>query len=347
MRLFLISLSIIATLTFAACSSLRSDNAQNTGSSSTSTSKPAAAGESGAVAPSERSTTATSSNANPYAGVQRDNTPTFQKASEKQPSIPQTDAERATAIAAGRKIISNANLNLELNDPADGQRKTARIALAHGGFVVNSDVSHRDSEDQTKPELTVNITVRVPADQFDAAVEEIKSLASRVRQDKITGQDVTEEFYDLEARIKAKRALEAQFMEIMKQAHTVTDALQVQTQLAEVRTDIERLEGRRRYLEDQSSLSTINVEMSSPALLVNTNSTGFFHQIKRAFGSGVDIGAGITLFIIEAVLALLPVALLIFLPLGLLIRYLVRRNRRLQLARRLVQDEDQPVPQAR
>jgi hypothetical protein len=261
-------------------------------------------------------------------------------------SVPQTEAERASAIAAGRKIISNADLNLESSDPADGQRKAARIAVAHGGFVVNSDVSQRDTEDQTKSELTVNMTLRVPSDQFDAAVEEIKSLSTRVRQNKITGQDVTEEFYDLEARIKAKRALEAQFMEIMKQAHTVEDALQVQTQLAEVRTDIERLEGRRRFLENQSSLSTINVQMSTPALLVNTNSTGFFHQIKRAFGSGVDIAAGITLFIIEAILALLPVALLIFLPLALLVRYLVRRNRRLQLARSLVQDENQPVPQS-
>ncbi|MEA2175784.1 MAG: hypothetical protein QOD00_3376, partial [Blastocatellia bacterium] len=166
-------------------------------------------------------------------------------------------------------------------------------------------------------------------------------------QDKITGQDVTEEFYDLEARIKAKRALEAQFMEIMKQAHTVTDALQVQTQLAEVRTEIERLEGRRRYLEDQSSLSTITVTLASPALLVNTNTTGFFYQVRRAFGNGVDIAAGITLFLIQAILALLPIAILIFLPLGLLVRYLVRRNRRLQLARSLVQDEDQPIPQTR
>jgi hypothetical protein len=339
MRLFLTSFLIIVTLIFAACASSQHSTEQSTSTGSTSTS------QSGTVAPSQQSTTSASS-ATSSAGNVPDHAPNYayQKVSEKQESIPQTDAERA---AAGRKIISNADLNLELSDPAEGQRKATHIAVAHGGFVVNSDVRHRDSEDLTKPELSVNLTVRVPADQFDAAVQEIKSLSTRVHQDKITGQDVTEEFYDLEARIKAKRALEAQFMEIMKQAHSVPDALQVQTQLAEVRTEIERLEGRRRYLENQSSLSTINVTMSTPALLVNTNSTGFFNQVKRAFGSGVDIAAGITLFIIEAVLALLPIALLIFLPLGLLIRYVVRRNRRLQLARDLVHDEDQPVPQAR
>jgi hypothetical protein len=333
MRLFLTSLLIIITLIFAACSTRNGDVARSTRPDSTSSSQPVAADKTAPAAQSEADRLPNSSNA-----------PTYQKASQKQASIPQTDAERA---AAGRKIISNADLNLELSDPADGQRKIVRIAQAHSGFVVNSDVSHRDSEDQTKPETTVNIVVRVPSDQFDAAVDEIKSIGNRVRQDKITGQDVTEEFYDLEARIKAKRALEAQFMEIMKQAHTVNDALQVQIQLAEVRTEIERLEGRRRYLEDQSSLSTITVTLASPALLVNTNSTGFFYQVKRAFGNGVDIAAGITLFLIQAILALLPIAILIFLPLGLLVRYLVRRNRRLQLARSLVQDDDQPMPQTR
>jgi hypothetical protein len=336
MRLFLTSLLIITMLIFAACSTRNGDVARSTGPNSTSSGHPVAADQTAPAAQAETDRLPGSSNA-----------PTYQKASDQQASIPQTDAERAAAVAAGRKIISNADLNLELNDPADGQRKIVRIAQAHSGFVVNSDVSHRDSEDQTKPETTVNIVVRVPSDQFDAAVDEIKSIGNRVRQDKITGQDVTEEFYDLEARIKAKRALEAQFMEIMKQARTVNDALQVQTQLAEVRTEIERLEGRRRYLENQSSLSTITVTLASPALLVNTNSTGFFYQVKRAFGNGVDIAAGITLFLIQAILALLPIAILIFLPLGLLIRYLVRRNRRLQLARSLVQDEDQPIPQTR
>jgi hypothetical protein len=348
MRLFLTSLLIITALIFAACSKSSSDGASSMNTSSTTSTQSAEANRPMTASQPEMARTATSSDAKSSGGTVNYSTPNFQKVSEKQQdSLPQTDAERAAAIAAGRKIISNADLNLELNDPAEGQRKISHIAVAHGGFVVNSDVRHRDSEDQTKPEMTVNISVRVPADQFDAAVDEIKSVGSRVRQDKVTGQDVTEEFYDLEARIKAKKALEAQFMEIMKRSDSVSDALQVQTQLAEVRTEIERLEGRRRYLENQSSLSTINVTLASPALLVSTNSTGFFYQVRRAFGGGVDIAAGITLFLIQAVLALLPVALLIFLPLGLLIRYLVRRKRRLQEARGLVQDEGQPIPQAR
>ncbi len=72
---------------------------------------------------------------------------------------------------------------------------------------------------------------------------------------------MTEEYIDLEARIRTQQALEAQFLEIMKGAKEVSDALQVQRELANVRTEIERVEGRRRFLESQTSLSTIKVTL--------------------------------------------------------------------------------------
>ena len=197
-----------------------------------------------------------------------------------------------------RKIIRNAELTLETESPSEGQRKVAAISEAHGGFVVTSDARQRQMDGDSKPEMIVTVVARVPAAQFSAVLDEIRAMGSRVQQEKITGQDVTEEYIDLEARIRSKQALEAQFLEIMKQARTVTDALEVQRQLSDVRSDIERLEGRRRFLENQSSLSTITVTLQPSTPLVNTS--GFFYRVKRAFGSGVDIAASITLFGIAA-----------------------------------------------
>ena len=85
---------------------------------------------------------------------------------------------------------------------------------------------------------------------------------------KISGQDVSEEYLDLEARLRTKKALEAQFLEIMKQARKVQDALDVQSQLADVRTEIERLEGRRRFLENQAALSTITTTLQMPQPII-------------------------------------------------------------------------------
>jgi len=168
--------------------------------------------------------------------------------------------------------------------------------------------------------------VRVPAAQFNQAMEEIRATGLRIVQEKIAGQDVTEEFMDLEARIKNQKALESQFIEIMKRAAKVDDALSVQRELAEVRTEIEKLEGRRRFLENQSSLSTINVTLQPPTQIVNA--TGFWYSVKTAFSDGVEVALAMVLFLIRAVIALLPVAIIFGLPLTLIARFVLRRWRR-------------------
>src|SRR5213080_4164357 len=243
-------------------------------------------------------------------------------------SLNQADAAKAAAQAIARKIIRDANLTIEVSSPADSQRKIFSVAEAHGGFVVTSEMTQQTSDDKSKPELSVNLIVRVPAAEFDRAMEEIRAVASRVVQEKRTGKDVTEEFIDLEARMKNQKALEAQFLEIMKRAGKVEDALEVQRQLADVRTEIEKLEGRKRFLENQATLSTINVTLQTPTQIVNA--VGFWYNVRSAFADGVDVAGGIILFLIRALIALLPIVLLIVLPLALIAKIVVRRLRRLR-----------------
>ena len=167
--------------------------------------------------------------------------------------------------------------------------------------------------------------MRVPAPRFDEAVAQVRALGGRVRQEKISGRDVTEEYIDLEARLRAQRALEAQFLEIMKRAGKVSDALEVQRELANVRSEIERVEGRRRFLENQSSLSTIKIVLQTPAPLVSAETSGFFAGLRRAFGDGLDTAAAIVLGLVEFAVAAAPVAALFGVPLFLLWRILRRR----------------------
>jgi hypothetical protein len=241
-------------------------------------------------------------------------------------SLTQAGESRASQqVAVERKIIRDADINLEVASPAEGQRKLASIAEAHGGFVVTSEARLQDTDSrEAQPTEIVTVQMRVPASRFDAALAEIRAVGSRVRAEKQAGKDVTEEFIDLDARLRTQRALEAQFLEIMKRATKVSDALEVQTQLAEVRTEIERVEGRRRFLENQAALSTINATLQPPASLVSVNTKGFFYGLKSAFGDGIDIAAAIILGLIRLGIALVPVLLLIVLPLALLWRYLLR-----------------------
>ncbi|MDT5271571.1 MAG: hypothetical protein QOH49_3757 [Acidobacteriota bacterium] len=240
-----------------------------------------------------------------------------------------------------RKIIRNATLTLEVEQPGKAMQRIASVAESRGGYVVTSDSRQQTSVKGEHEYEVITVEMRVPAAQFDAALADIRAAGGSVTAQKITGKDVTEEYIDLEARLRTQRALEAQLLEIMKSAHEVSDAISVQRELTNVRTEIERVEGRRRFLESQSSLSTISVTLQPPAPFIGT--TGFFHSIGTAFGEGVDIAATITLFFIRLLLALIPVALFLGLPAYFILRFLVRRMRA-RPAPRAPQYQPQPPP---
>ncbi|HEY9430598.1 MAG TPA: DUF4349 domain-containing protein [Blastocatellia bacterium] len=231
----------------------------------------------------------------------------------------------AAAQAFMRKVIQNAEMTIETDKPSEGQQKIGVIAEKHGGFVVISESKHNDAASQNVASTLVNVVVRVPAQKFQTALDEIRAVGGRILHEKSSGQDVTEEYIDLEARIRTKKALEAQFLEIMKQARKISDAMEVQTQLAEVRTEIERLEGRRRFLENQSALSTINITLHTPTPVVAAATRGFVYDLKAAFGDGMDTGAGIFLGIIQFVIVMIPVMLFIVIPAWLVFKWLRKR----------------------
>jgi hypothetical protein len=249
----------------------------------------------------------------------------------QQVSLNQADQSQSMAEAMNRKILRNAELTLEAADPAAVQRKITSIAESLGGFVVTSQSKQRQTNESGQHELEVNVVVRIPAPQFGAALDQIRAQGGRVIQEKATGQDVTEEFIDLEARIKTQKALELQFLEIMKQANKVADALEVQRQIADVRTEIEKLEGRKRFLENRASLSTITVNLQTPAAIV-VSTSGFGRNIREAVADSLSVATGIVLFLIRFVIVMVPILILIIIPGGLLARFVFLRAKRMQLS---------------
>ncbi len=253
-----------------------------------------------------------------------------------QVSLNQAEQTQTAPIAVERKIIRNADLQLEATAPEEAQQKITQIAESKGGFVVESTQSSSDAKAMTRDNVTM--TVRVPSAKFDEALNEILQTASRVIVESVKGQDVTEEFIDIEARLKTQKALEAQFLEIMKRSNSVEDALNVQTEIARVRGEIEKIEGRKRFLESQASLSTVKIKLQSPTAF-SANSTGFLNQLKEAFGDGFDAALNFILILIRVLIALLPFLILIVLPIYLLVRYILRKNRKQKLASDIAREE--------
>jgi len=322
-----LGLLLFLLLAFAGCSSQESAITSNAPTSA------AYSGDSNLTATqpaTEKAIDATKSSVATYAVTDNlSNAPHYD-----QVSMNQVDTAASAAEAADRKIIRNANLTMEVDSTSDMQHKVTSIAESHGGFVVTSEAKQRESADPAKRTLDIKLVVRVPSDRFGSALDSIRGLANTLKEENVTGNDVTEEFIDLEARIRTQKALELQFLDIMKQARKVEDALEVQRQIAEVRTDIEKLEGRKRFLENRSSLSTITVNLETPRQIV-VNTSSFGRSLRESVSDGVDFGSALILFLVRFVIVMIPVTIFLLLPLGVLFRYFVRRAKRIRLAEAL------------
>lgn len=254
----------------------------------------------------------------------------------QQVSLDQAANDQNQPIVTERKIIRNADIRLETNSPEESQQKIAQIAESKNGFVI--ETSQTSSDVRTSTRDIINMTIRVPAAKFDETIAEIRATGSRIIQETVKGQDVTEEFIDIEARLKAQRALEEQFLEIMKRSTTVSDALNVQRELAQVRGEIEKIEGRKRFLENQAALSTIKIQLQTPASL-SANPSGFFYELKEALSTGFNAALKFVLFLVTAVIALAPFFIFIVLPIYLLLRYFWRKRIRRKTAEKIASEK--------
>jgi hypothetical protein len=230
-------------------------------------------------------------------------------------------------VDASRRIIRTAELSVETDAPEAAAARLGVLADAKGGFVVSSETS-RSTEADGAETVATTIVFRVPVAAFDESLAAVRALGTRVSGEKVTGQDVTEEYVDLEARIRAQRALEEQYLSVLHEAKTIPDILAVQQKLGEARTEIERAEGRRRFLESQTSLSTITVHVARHIAAVEASGPGFGRSVREAGHDAVVVAIAIVNGAIRLVGVLLPVGILVVAPVWLLVRSWRRRRAR-------------------
>jgi Domain of unknown function (DUF4349) len=223
-----------------------------------------------------------------------------------------------------RKVIKNAELSLQVPSPSGAAREAGKIAERHGGYLASSDADQSRAEDGSEPS-SVRVTIRVNADQLDIALDELRHLSNHVGAEKITTEDVTDEWVDLEARLATQKKLEQQYLKILERADKVDDLLSTEKQLAEVRGEIEKMEGRKRHLGDLVALSTVTLRFEQERPLVAVSASAFGRAIKRASADAVSVGANIVIGSIRIAGVLLPVLLLVLLPALLVLRFALRR----------------------
>ncbi len=222
-------------------------------------------------------------------------------------------------LVKARMIIKSADLAFEVEKYDDANMQIQKITEQFGGFIAasNTEIPFENVKRGT-------VTLRIPSEKFEAALVELKKLAKKLESEGLRGDDVTEEFYDVEARLNNAKKTEMQYLDILRTAHTVTDVLAVQRELNEIRDHIDRFEGRRKFLMDQTGLSTIRVSFHDPYPVRISSSGGFWSTIGEGFERGYK-GFAVTLGgVITFLIAGLPVFALIILTLFGLVKWYKR-----------------------
>ena len=235
---------------------------------------------------------------------------------ESAPSYQAQNSGSETTIEGAltkRKIVQNGYLGILVKNSEEVSQKIQKIASDLNGFV--QDVRVYEVDENTK---NGTVTIRVPADRFAEAMDEVKKLAVKVESENVNAQDVTEQFVDLEAQLKNYRLEEQQYQDVLKKAQRVDEILSVHAQLARVRGDIERIEGQLKYLSRQVDMSSITVNMTAEAeVTVLGVKWRPLYEIKVAFRSMLESLVSFLNMIIGLVVYL-PVIILWLALLGIL-----------------------------
>ncbi|HDD54711.1 MAG TPA: DUF4349 domain-containing protein [Chloroflexi bacterium] len=214
-----------------------------------------------------------------------------------------------------RMVIKNASLSIVVEEPAATMGLISSLAESLGGYVVSSNL-YRVQMDSGLEIPQASITIRVPAEKLDQVLDEIKSGAGQVLSENVTGQDVTQEYTDLESRLRNLERAEEQLVEILEGSYETEDVLSVYNRLVDIREQIEVIKGQMQYYEQSAALSSISVNIQAneavqPLRIGNWQPVGVAKKAIQALINTLKFLANALIWI---GLYILPVALILFFP---------------------------------
>jgi hypothetical protein len=156
-----------------------------------------------------------------------------------------------------RYIIRTVDISLTVESVADGSIWVRDLAARKNGFVFSSNTYVRDESEFAQ------ITIRVPSNELDSTVRELREhqLVVQVDSEESTSQDVSQEYVDNESRLSALEETQRRFLALLSEAETVEEILRIESELTNIRSQIETIKGRQNYLDQMTSMSTVSVTL--------------------------------------------------------------------------------------
>jgi hypothetical protein len=199
-----------------------------------------------------------------------------EKAKQTKPQIPVTKEDW------DKKIIKTASLNLEIKDFKNYNSIFREKVKQVGGYIA------QEQQSETEYKIENTLTIKVPVDQFDNAVQLLINDVKKLNEKRITSEDVTTEFVDTRSRLESKKQVRLRYLDLLKQARNMEEILSVQSEINGIQEEIESASGRIEYMSHSSSFSTINLTFYQivNASAVDQGKITFSTKLGNAFKNG-------------------------------------------------------------
>lgn len=225
------------------------------------------------------------------------------------------------AVPAVRKLIRRAELDLKVKDCEETAKKILALVNSYSGIIVDAQIQKAPNE--AKRGQTI---LKVLPKDFDTVFAKLKELG-KVDSERITSEDVTEEYVDLEARLKNAKVVRMRLLAILEEkARTVKDILEVERELSRVGEEIETIEGRMKFLDRQVDLATITVNYYEPKAIA-PEPLNIFERFKKTIRLSIEVFINVFNAAVVVIFALIPIVLWlgVVIAIILVIRKLFRR----------------------
>lgn len=187
-----------------------------------------------------------------------------------------------------RKLIKEANLSYEVNELDSTQFQIEQAVKEYGGYISSEE--RYFSYDRENISVTARIPVKHFEDFLSASTAGVEEFENRT----ISAQDVTEEYVDVEARIKTKKEVEQQYITLLDKAQNVTEIMEIERELGYIREEIESAEGRLKFLANSSAYSTIHLTAFKIVEVPSKYSTKFSNSFNAGWDGFVMLFVGLT-----------------------------------------------------
>jgi len=233
-------------------------------------------------------------------------------------SIPTDAVNEVVNETSEKKIIKDGNMGIKVDDLENAKSKVDTLLKKYNGYYANENLTNNDYE------IMYSLRIRIPSNHFEKLITDIESGEYEMQYKNIDARDVTEEFIDLETRLSNKKNYLEKYNELLKQAKSIKDILEIEERIRNIEEEIESTEGRLKYLGNQVALSTLqlNITQEKDFRFKQKKHHNFFEKLKQSFSNGWYAFIAFLLFLVK----LWPFWILIALIVWLWKRYRMKRK---------------------